>query len=243
MKPWRHPAFLRAYALLPHPALDGAVARLMRLERPRCLVRALIAAWRWRGRIRMDDFEPGPFASAEAFFLRRLRPGARPLAATAGPIAPVDGVVVGGDRDLVVKGQRLSVDVLCGRELDAASVMTIFLTPDGYHHVHAPLPGTVTAVRAIEGRTFPQNDDALAARPDVYLRNARVVIETERWTLVMVAASLVSHIQVDVRPGDVLAPGDMLGRFSFGSTVVLLLPAPVTWRRHAGEVVRMGEPL
>jgi len=245
MKPWRHPLFLKAYGGLPHPLLDRSIAWLMRRERPRWLVDALIAGWIRRGAIAMADFEPGPFASAEAFFLRRLAPGARPIAALAEdqPTSPVDGVVVSEGHDLVVKGQRLSLATLCGRPSEAAATLSIFLTPDGYHHVHAPLAGVVRAVRPIAGRTFPQNDDALGVRPDVYLRNARVVVEADGWTLVLVAASLIAHIEVDVQVGDNLSRGDMLGRFRFGSTVVLLLPAAHAWHHAAGAVVRLGEAL
>ncbi|MFO0744247.1 MAG: phosphatidylserine decarboxylase [Myxococcota bacterium] len=252
MKPWRHPRFLRLYEHLPHPALDGLAAALMRVTRPRWLVRLAMAAWVRRGGIAMTDFEPGPFDSLERFFLRRLRPGARPIAPGPGPVAPVDGTVVvaqpvAADATLIVKGRPIALAALVGRPLAPAprrQALTVFLSPDGYHRVHAPLPGVVRSVTPIAGRTFPQNDDALALRPDVYLRNARVVIACDGWSLVMVAASLVSHIAVDVRPGDALAPGQELGHFRFGSTVVLIiddLAQPLAPR--PGEALRMGRSL
>ena len=41
----------------------------------------------------MSDFEERSYATVEDFFLRRLRPGARPL--SSGIVSPVDGLLVG----------------------------------------------------------------------------------------------------------------------------------------------------
>lgn len=244
MRPWRHRRFLALYDRLPHERLDALAGWLMRRERPRLLVRALVDLWTRRAHITRADFEPGPFPTLEAFFLRRLRPGARPLG--PGVVSPVDGRVtsVGHGADpLVVKGRALDVATLCGAPTAAASVIVIFLSPDGYHHVHAPDDARVTTIVPIEGRTFPQNDDALAARPDVYLRNARLVVHTDRYTLVLVAASLVSQIRLAIGVGDRIAKGDPIGCFTFGSTVALLLPEALPFGVTVGDGVRVGQPL
>lgn len=228
--------------------LDRVVGGLMRRERPRWLVAALIQFWVKRGRIDLSEVEVEHWPTLEAFFLRRLRAGARPIG--EGLVAPVDGVMVqsGAAADgLLVKGHALDVAALIGGPLGfEANVATVFLTPDGYHHVHAPEHLRIIATRSIAGRSFPQNDDALALRPEVYLANARVVVqaETERgpMLLVLVAASLISGIHV-VAAGT-YAKGDRIGGFSFGSTVVMLWPRE--WgacERGAGERVKLGETL
>ncbi len=245
MKPWRTPLFLRLYEHLPQATIDRLVGGLMRVERPRWWVRGMIAAWVRRGQIDLSEVVVEDWPTVEAFFLRGLREGARPLG--AGLVSPVDGVMVGGGERLVVKGTVLEMATLLGGELGfEAAIATVFLTPDGYHHVHAPADLEILSTQSIAGRSFPQNDDALAQRPDVYLRNARVVIRArvgaEPLVMVLVGASVISGIQV-VTPGR-YSKGERVGSFSFGSTVVLAWPRG--WgacARSAGERVRVGASL
>ena len=245
MKPWRTPLFLRLYEHLPQATFDRVVGGLMRLERPRGWVRAVIAAWVRRGGIDLSEVVVEDWPTVEAFFLRRLQAGARPL--DDGLVCPVDGVMVGGGERLVVKGTELDMVALIGGELGfEAAVATVFLTPDGYHHVHAPADLEIVSTQSIAGRSFPQNDDALVARPDVYLRNARVVVRAQvggaPLVLVLVGASLISGIQV-VAPGR-YDKGERIGSFSFGSTVVLAWPR--AWgacELQPGQRVRLGQGL
>ena len=248
LRPWRWSVFLRAYEYLPQGVIDSVVATLMRRERPRWLVKAVITGWVARGRIDLSEVEVADWPSVEAFFLRRLRTGARVIG--SGLVAPVDGVMVasGAAADgLVVKGCALDVAALVGAALGfEANVATIFLTPDGYHHVHAPSDLEIVSVTRIAGRSFPQNDDALALRPDVYLRNARVVVRCEtgsgQLVLVLVGASIIGGIQVGA-PGR-YAKAEPIGAFSFGSTVVMFWPR--AWgacERAPGERVKLGETL
>ncbi len=258
MRPHRTAAFFRVYGALPHQLLGRTLAFGMTRRRPRWLVQALIRAWIRRGRIDMADFEPGPFATVEDFFLRRLRPGARPLA--EGAVSPVDGVVVSsgrisGDEILVVKGHPMSLCRLLGEdsvaELEGGAHLTIFLTPDGYHRIHLPLAGTISGVRPIDGRAFPQNDDAMRHLERVYERNVRCVVDVElpsggpALRMVLVGASLIGGIHVTAPRGVPLQRGAEIGHFSFGSTVVLLAPpgmlGDVAVAR--GEAIRQGQAL
>jgi phosphatidylserine decarboxylase len=208
--------FLRGYHLLPHGLLNGGVARLMRLRRPRRLVRAGIARWIARDQIDMRDFQARDFTSLEDFFLRELRPGARPLG--PGLVAPVDGrVVAAGAFDaaasLDVKGCRLSLDrVVNGADTGRARLplddyqggayASLFLSPRGYHHVHMPADGALVEARWLPGRYFPQNDTALRHIAGVYERNERLTLRLrldggEELLMVMVGASLVGGIELD----------------------------------------------
>ncbi len=268
MRLHRTRAFLRAYGALPHRLLGAAARALARAERPRWAVRAAIAAWVRRGAIDLSECEPGPWPSVEAFFLRRLRPGARPLA--PGLVSPADGVVVGtGPIDqgtiLQVKGAPLRLARVLGAAdgevavLAGGRYLTIFLTPDGYHRLHMPCDATVAEVRWIAGRFFPQNADALRTIPRIYERNERAALRCVRddgleFWLVLVGASLIGGIELAglaraawARPrpfawGRRLARGAELGWFTFGSTVVIAGPAGLfegTGPR-IGEGVRVG---
>lgn len=252
MRLHRHPLVLRGYGLLPHRLLNGLVARLARAPGPQPAVQAAIRHWIRRGAIDLTEYEPGPWPDVESFFLRRLRGGARPLA--AGVVSPCDGCVVsagaiGNDGRLLVKGRAVDLARLINGRQHALDVtpwrggahLTVFLTPDGYHHVHAPFDADWVDVRWIPGRFFPQNDDALRHIPRVYERNERAVLRLRRpggeeALLVMVGASLVGGIHLAHRAGPdwqrptvtvigrPVAKGERLGHFAFGSTVVLLRP-------------------
>ncbi len=248
----RSEAFLRAYKVFPHRAINRAAASIARLRRPAWLVSRAVTWWVHKDRIDMSDFESPHFESLEHFFLRRLRPGSRPL--SGGLMSPVDGCVVGvgalGQGTMLqVKGSSLSIDRLIngrglhdlpGGALSGGRYMTLFLRPRGYHFVHAPLDGTLVDARWIPGRFFPQNEDALLHIPRIYERNERVVLRLRPhdlnadMLLVMVGASVIGGIHVKGveylrKPGAIsigrpVAKGEEIGHFSFGSTVVLLLP-------------------
>lgn len=262
----RHPAFLRAYRFLPHRLLNAAMGALGSARRPRFAIDYAIRAWVRREQIDLADFEEGPWDSLEAFFLRGLREGARPLG--AGLVSPADGVVVSsgvcdGGTILQVKGKPISVDRLVHGAAPAAielsrfvRYVTIFLTPRGYHHVHAPLDGVLHDVRWIPGRFFPQNEDALRHLDAIYERNERAVLRFGDLLMILVGASLIGGIHLrDVprerwvkrAPTELGVPhkkGEALGHFTFGSTVVMLLPSGLEGALPAaGTAVQMGAPL
>ena len=258
LKLHRTAAFFRLYGALPHRLLGHAAAFAMTRRHPAWLVQATIRAWIRRGQIDMADFEPGPFDTVERFFLRQLAPGARPLG--EGFVSPVDGVVVSSgriesDTVLVVKGHPMSLTRLLGGEaiddLIGGHHLTIFLTPDGYHRIHLPVTGSISAERRIDGRAFPQNGDALRHLERVYERNVRVALQVEvegsaaPLRMVLIGASLIAGIHVTAPLKTPLARGAEVGHFSFGSTVAVLAP-PGALRDLAvtpGQAVAQGESL
>jgi phosphatidylserine decarboxylase len=266
----RSRAFLRAYRFLPHALLNRGLAILTRARRPHWLVERAIAEWVRRDRIALDDFAPRRFATVEDFFLRELRPGARPLA--DGVVAPVDGrVVAAGAFDagarLDVKGCALSLArVVNGRHHDLAldgfrggSYASLFLSPRGYHHVHAPVDGELVDARWIPGRYFPQNEIALREIARVYERNERLTLRirvqcsNSELLLVMVGASLIGGIELDgiarrdfTRRGPLaigrrVVKGERLGHFTFGSTVIVIAPPPFALDCRVGSDVLLGQ--
>jgi len=267
----RHPAFLRSYRFLPHRLFNRSLAVLTAARRPAWAVRAAIRSWSRIERIELDDFEPGPYASLDAFFLRRLRSGSRPIG--SGFVAPADGKLVASGRVcerslLTVKGQRLSLEQIVNANryaLDLGPYLggayaVVFLTPRGYHHVHMPCDGTIVDVRWIRGRFYPQNEVALQHIPAVYERNERAVLRVRaeggrEFLLVLVGASLIGGIHLEALPrsewarvqitavGKRYAKGERVAHFAFGSTVVTVLPGGWDHQLCASTEVRVGETL
>lgn len=244
---------------------------LMRARKPQFAVAAAQRIWIRAAGIELNDFEPGPYRSLEELFLRRLRPGARPL--QPGFVSPVDGMLVAAGRldsagtRLRVKGRPISLDRLVnGRSLhmlplDAyagGSYAVIFLSPRGYHRIHMPTDGEIIDVRWLPGRYFPQNDVALDHIDAVYEKNERVVLQfSEQVLLILVGASLVGGIHLEAAPhsewrcraplrlGHRVARGAEIAHFSFGSTVVVVQPAIAQGHvvPQVGDELRMGETL
>ena len=222
-------------------------------------------------RVDLEDAElpPGAFPSFDAFFTRKLKPGARAVSTDA-LVSPADGdlssqgVVDPGAR-IFVKGQPYDVGELVGDPRDAAryaggEFAVIYLAPRDYHRVHVPADGNITLVRGLPGDLFPVNAIGERHIPQLFVRNQRaaILIDTPglgRVTVVMVGAVIVGRITVGVLGGpDVpqgLSPleppapvkrGDELGIFHLGSTVVLLLEPGLAVARKTGPI-RMGESL
>jgi phosphatidylserine decarboxylase len=154
-------------------------------------------------------------------------------------------------------------------ELAGAWYLTLYLAPKDYHRIHVPLAGACVAVGRVEGELWPVNAASTASTPRLYVRNrraywiARGAREAEGLVVaaVMVAATHVGGVVVDPRwlsgwalpkrgrlevPGLPCAPGDDLGAFELGSTVVLLVGGrrAAEWKPSRGlGPVKMGERL
>jgi phosphatidylserine decarboxylase len=126
-----------------------------------------------------------------------------------------------------------------------------------------PLSGTLIATRYIPGRLFSVNLRTARALPSLYAGNERLVCWFDtpagQMAVVLVGALLVAGIdtvwQGRYLPGVLredsfakgqveLARGAELGRFRFGSTVIVLTPPGVELMiATSGLTVRMGEEL
>jgi phosphatidylserine decarboxylase len=143
--------------------------------------------------------------------------------------------------------------------------MTIYLSPRDYHRIHAPLPGIITRWRYIPGSLYPVNAAGVRHIPGLFTKNERLITQVEspfgRYAVVKVGATIVGSIRTEYGPeylrphrrrrlsvvdGTVEIPierGDEIGRFEFGSTVVLLFEPGMIQNIcvHKGEVVQMGQ--
>ena len=172
------------------------------------------------------------------------------------------------------KGRDYSLEVLIGGDQNAAKRLanggftTIYLSPRDYHRLHMPVAGTLVSQTHIPGRLFSVGPHTVRALPNLFARNERVIaqFETEAglMALVLVGAINVAAIEtvwhglvtppqrrsintINYRDEQAvnLAKGDEMGRFNMGSTIIVLMENPVTWRvdMQAGDAVRMGQYL
>lgn len=189
-------------------------------------------------------------------------------------VSPADGVIseagrIAGNCLLQAKGSTFTLEALLGESSACTAALrngcfaTIYLSPRDYHRVHMPLSGTLIATRYIPGRLFSVNLRTARALPNLYAGNERLVCWFDtpagEMAVVLVGALLVAGIdtvwQGRYLPGALredsftkgqveLARGAELGRFRFGSTVIVLAPPGVELTiATSGLNVRMGEEL
>ncbi len=144
--------------------------------------------------------------------------------------------------------ELLKHDPEAGR-FEGGHFMTLYLSPRDYHRIHVPLPGRVHWISRVEGELWPVNEASTTHVPRLYERNRRaawVAVGTESCAglevaAVLVGATHVGGVVLDQRWREGLdlprdgarkvselpcMPGDDLGTFEFGSTVVLLVGGP-----------------
>lgn len=199
--------------LLARPEVSQAMGRLVRTRAPKPMLRAAIRTFaRIYGADLSEAAEPlDTFATFQDFFTRKLRAGARPIAAEPGVVpSPADGILSAfGPLDsgtlIQAKGVEYTLDALLGGSADADAYRNgcyavVYLAPNNYHRVHTPWQGTVTRWRYLPGALYPVNKMGLRHVHGLFARNERIVghCETEFGpaAMVMVGATCVGHMRV-----------------------------------------------
>ena len=132
------------------------------------------------------------------------------------------------------------------KKYENGTFATIYLSPKDYHRVHIPAQGQLLTTRYIPGELFSVNQQTAEMVPNLFARNERLVCEFKsqqlgHFLVIFVGAMLVAGIETvwggveqpgpgAVRENDYseqnihFSKGDEIGRFKFGSTVILLFP-------------------
>jgi phosphatidylserine decarboxylase len=197
---------------IPRRAATQLMARFGRI-RSRRLTRLTIAVWqRFADDLRLEEAEEREFESLHDCFVRRLRPGARPIDpdphslvspcdAIVGAHGPLRGVQAIQAKDLWYGVDELVVDPDLAARFRDGYFITLRLQSNMYHRFHAPTDGRVRAITYVEGDTWNVNPIALARVERLFCKNERAVVEFDTaWpdtalALVPVAAVLVGGIR------------------------------------------------
>ncbi len=179
------------------------------------------------------------------------------------------------ERLVEAKGQDYSVRRLLGDAASAERVQggfhaCVYLSPSDYHRVHMPCAGRLASWTSIPGTLFSVSPATAARIPDLHCRNERLVCRFETvqgfLAVVFIGARMVGGIETTfnspsmschgddagdgVRFAEARGPeyvrGDELGRFRFGSTVVLCWQAEgfaFAPGLEAGMCIKVGEAL
>ncbi len=209
------------------------------------------------------------FPSFNDFFVRRLKPSARPIfQADDVAIFPADGRHMGFQdlsdlEGVFVKGQSFDLNSLFGSAEAAApfeqgALIISRLCPVDYHRFHYPSAGKASAPTLINGGLSSVNPIALRRDLSIFWQNKRNLsyIETDGFGRIAsfeVGATCVGSMTYGQSLPGFVEKGDEKGFFSFGGSSVLTLFEPnrillaedlLEHSTHNRELyARMGEPM
>ena len=210
--------------VLPKKALTAFAGLCAEIQKP-IIKNYLIRQFIHKYAVNMSEAQeenPDHYACFNDFFIRHLKPGARPIA-TADLISPVDGQVseIGKiQRGMLLQAKKhdYSVEELlaCSPDLSAqfkkGSFATLYLSPKDYHRVHMPIQGTLKQTIYVPGRLFSVQPLTARVIPRLFARNERLVIffntKVGLMAMVMVGATIVGSIGTSWN-GDVLRSRDI----------------------------------
>ncbi len=210
---------------------------------------------------------PESFPHFNAFFCRKLKPSARPIAEGEDTIVfPADGrhfaiPDISANDGIFVKGLRFDLPaLLCDDALAAkfakGSMVISRLCPVDYHRFHFPCDGAPASPAFIPGDLYSVSPIALCQRPTLLWENKRCLtrMKTERAgevLLLEVGATCVGTIVHTHPDGSPAAKGEEKGYFLFGGSCFITIFEPGRVRLDADLVehsaarhevyARMGE--
>ena len=188
---------------------------------------------------------PDSFDNFNEFFIRRLKPEARPFDPDPKALLfPCDGRHLGFPDlsrvdSVFVKGQRFSLPDLLGstelsRKFERGTLVLSRLCPIDYHRYHFPASGTPSESRLLNGPLFSVSPIALRRNLAYLWENKRVVteLETKNFGTILtidIGATNVGSIRQTFMPHHPVTRGDERGYFSFGgsSTITLFEPGRI----------------
>jgi phosphatidylserine decarboxylase len=212
---------------------------------------------------------PASFASFNDFFIRKLKPSARPMAPGNGvAVMPADGRYLVYDNfdaadGIVVKGKKFSLEELVqspalAKKYHRGGIAIARLCPVDYHRFHFPCDGKPEKPQLINGTLFSVNPIALKHNIDIFTENKRVItpFHTSHFGTILyieIGATYVGSIHQTFDPASPQKKGNEKGYFEFGGSCLVLLfePNTITFdqdlldasRRHIEVRARLGQSL
>lgn len=176
------------FVALPHHFVSRIVYQLTRIQGP--LATPMIRWFVKTYQVDMTDAlheDINDYPTFNDFFVRELKPTARPIAMQERAIAsPADGRIsecgdIMNGYLLQAKGRFYSIEELIGGDTNLAKMFnggrfaTIYLAPHNYHRVHMPIAGRLKQMIHVPGRLFSVAPWTVRQVPRLFARNERLV--------------------------------------------------------------------
>lgn len=178
------------------------------------------------------------FKSFNDFFIRKLRPEARPLAADSLTVSsPADGKILAytniNNSDFYIKGVRFNVQSFLNntelsKKYENGAMIVFRLAPPDYHRYHFPVSGiTASSNIKIDGDYYSVSPLALREKAEIFWLNKREYGVIKSWifgdvVMVEVGATMVGSM-IQTYKGTTVKKGEEKGYFKFGGSTVVLL--------------------
>ena len=178
------------------------------------------------------------FKSFNDFFIRQLKPEARPIVSDSLAVAsPADGKILAyenvSNSDFYIKGVRFNVDSFLdntelAKKYKDGSMIVFRLAPPDYHRYHFPVSGMTSSSNIkIDGDYYSVNPLALRKKAEIFWLNKREygIVKSPIFgdvVMVEVGATMVGSM-VQTYSGTTVKKGQEKGYFKFGGSTVVLL--------------------
>jgi len=179
------------------------------------------------------------FRSFNDFFIRKLKPEARPIAQGENrAIIPADGRYyfyqnLANTPGFIVKNEKFSLEALLqdqqlAQEYQAGSMVLARLCPSDYHRFHFPCDCVPGQPRRVNGYLYSVNPMAVKQNIRIFTENKRVitVLKSREFGDILyieIGATNVGTIKETFLPHQPYAKGDEKGYFEFGGSALILL--------------------
>ena len=178
------------------------------------------------------------FTSFNDFFIRKLKPEARPIVADSLAVAsPADGKILAYENiknaDFYIKGFRFNVNTFLNnpdlaKKYEDGTMIVFRLAPPDYHRYHFPISGTTGSSNIkINGHYYSVNPLALRKKAEIFWLNKREygVMKSPLFgdvVMVEVGATMVGSM-IQTYTVTTVKKGEEKGYFKFGGSTVVLL--------------------
>ena len=200
----------------------------------------------------LEQPDPFQYPSWNHFFTRKKKELSIDNSANS-IVSPVDGSVsqfgfILNESLIQAKNHNYSLKDLfannkISKEYNNGSFITIYLAPTDYHRVHMPVSADLISMQYVPGRLYPVKTEVVNTVEGVFAKNERLICnfmsKYGKFSLILVGAQLVSGLETvwhgPIKAGQAkyweynkqkitLSKGQEMGRFNFGSTVILCFP-------------------
>lgn len=228
---------------LPKNHLSYLIGLLVHIRLPSFLNKLVIANFAKAYKIDLEEaeFDVEKYPSLGEFFVRRLKPGLRPIG-ECWAVHPADSVItqagpITEGRLIQAKNKTYSIESFTQDKQAVVKYgrgffLTYYLCPTDYHRVHSSVEGQIKKVTHIPGHLWPVNPWSTENIHEIFSVNERVVveIETDRGlvALVFVGATNVGKIIL-----------------SFDAEIVgnQLLSSAVLVKHYSGTPIKKGQEI
>jgi len=187
--------------------------------------------------INMNEVADTNFNSFNDFFIRKLKPSARPVdTSLMAIVSPGDGKLLAypdiSNANFIIKGVKFNLygflqDSTLANEFSGASMYILRLCPTDYHRFHFPLSAEVLYSKKIDGSYYSVSPIALREKIKLMTENKReyTVMKNSyvgKFIMAEVGATMVGSI-IQTYKKQIVCKGAEKGYFKFGGSTIVLL--------------------